>query len=221
MTRGAIFFDVDGTLVPHTSSGRHLAGFLGHADVVQRAEDGYGAGTLTSAEAAVLDARGWASWTPADVHGFLTSLPLIDGIAETLRWCHAHDLTPVLATLAWDIVGADLCRRFGFDRASGPRLEVIDGRFSGKVAEQFDEGGKRDFARAVADELGVDVAHCAAVGDGRSDVPLFGAVGYAIALNATPAARAAAHTSIDATDLRAILPLLDAWLRAVSPPRHA
>jgi phosphoserine phosphatase len=45
-------------------------------------------------------------------------------------------------------------------------------------------------------------------------VPLFAEVGLAIALNATPAARAAAHVSVDGTDLRAVLPVLDAWLDA-------
>ncbi|GIM98185.1 HAD family hydrolase [Paractinoplanes toevensis] len=208
MTRGAVFFDVDGTLVPRTSSGRHLAGFLGHADINEQVEAGYGDGSLTSAECAVLDARGWAGRTPGQVDGFLATLPLLDGIAETVRWCRAHDLVPVLATLAWDAVGAHLCGRFDFDRASGPSLEVIDGCYSGAVATQFDEMDKRAFALGVAASLGVDPARCAAVGDGRSDVPLFGAVGYAIALNGTPAARAAAHVSIEATDLRAVIPYL-------------
>ncbi|WP_369752299.1 hypothetical protein [Micromonospora sp. L5] len=45
-------------------------------------------------------------------------------------------------------------------------------------------------------------------------MPLFTEVGLAIAFNATPAARAAAHVSVDGTDLRAVLPLLDAWLGA-------
>src|SRR5262249_26049242 len=83
----------------------------------------------------------------------------------------------VLATLAWDVVGAHLCDRFGFDRAYGPRLEVIDGCYGGQVAELFDELSKRDFAVSVAAELGVELGRCAAVGDGRSDVPLFAEVG--------------------------------------------
>ncbi|HEY0000066.1 MAG TPA: HAD-IB family phosphatase, partial [Actinoplanes sp.] len=193
MIRGAVFFDVDGTLVPQTSSGQHLAGFLGHAEVVREVEAGYGAGTLSSSEAAMLDARGWARRTPAEIRGFLESLPLVDGIAETVQWCRRRGLAPVLATLAWEVVGVHLGERFGFDRASGPCLEVIDGCYSGEVAMHLDELGKRDFAVSVAAELGVEPGRCAAVGDGRSDVPLFAEVGLAIAFNATPAARAAPH----------------------------
>jgi phosphoserine phosphatase len=80
-------------------------------------------------------------------------------------------MVPVLATLAWDVVGTHPCDRFAFDRACGPRLELVDGRYNGKVVEQFDELSKRDLAVNIAAELGVDPKRCVAIGDGRSDVP--------------------------------------------------
>ncbi|WP_435827420.1 HAD family hydrolase [Actinoplanes philippinensis] len=110
------------------------------------------------------------------------------------------------------MVGAFLCQRFGFERACGPRLEVTGGRYSGRVAEHLDELGKRDFAVGVAGELGVPLSRCVAIGDSRSDLPLFAEVGLAVAFNATPEARAAAHVRADGDDLRAVLPLLAAWL---------
>ncbi|SFF82768.1 phosphoserine phosphatase [Actinoplanes philippinensis] len=207
-----VFFDVDGTLVPGTSSGQYLAGSLGHAPVVREAEAAYAAGALSNREVSVLDAEGWAGHEPAEVIGLLGSMPLVGGIAETVGWCRRNDLVPVLATLAWDVVGAFLCRRFGFDRACGPRLEVSDGRYTGRVAEHFDELGKRDFAVAVAGELGVPLSRCVAIGDSRSDLPLFAEVGLAVAVNATPEASAAAHVRADGDDLRAVLPLMAAWL---------
>ena len=209
-----MFFDVDGTLVPQTSSGQHVAELLGQADVVREAEAGYAAGTLSNQEVSVLDARGWAGRTPAQVRGFLGSLPLVEGIAETVAWCREQELAPVLTTLAWEPVGTYLCERFGFTHASGPVLEVVDGHYSGEVAEHFDEAGKRDFALTLAAELGVAPASCAAIGDSRSDLPLFAAVGLAIAFNATPAARAAAHAEAEGGDLRAVVPLLSTWLDA-------
>jgi phosphoserine phosphatase len=212
VVRGAVFFDVDGTLVPGTSSGQYLAGLLGHAAIVRDAEAGYAAGALSNEEVSVLDAQGWATRTPAQVRDFLASLPLVDGIPETVRWCRAHDMAPVLATLAWDAVGAYLCDRFGFARACGPSVELIDGRYTGKVARHFDETAKREFAVGVAAELGVKLRSCAAIGDSRSDLPLFAEVGLAIAFNGTSGARAAAHATADGRDLRAVLPLLTTWL---------
>ncbi|MFC5098584.1 hypothetical protein [Amycolatopsis plumensis] len=44
---------------------------------------------------------------------------------------------------------------------------------------------------------------CSAVGDSRSDLPLFAAVGTSIAFNATPAARVVATHVVDGPDLRA------------------
>ncbi|MCG5457674.1 HAD family phosphatase [Micromonospora sp. PSH03] len=217
MIRGAAFFDVDGTLTP-TSSGQHLAELVGNAKEIAQIQAGYAAGTLRSDEACVLEARGWASRTPAEAQAFLESLPLVDGIAETVSWCRAHSLVPVLTTLAWDFVGAYLCSRFGFDRACGPRLHIVDGRYSGEVAEQFDEQAKRDFAIRMASELGVELRHCAAIGDGRSDVPLFGVVGCAIAFNATPEARAAASETVNGPDLHAVAPALSAWLDTIALP---
>jgi phosphoserine phosphatase len=212
--RAAVFFDVDGTLVPRTSSGRHLAESLGHADALREAEAAYTAGALSNREVSVLDARAWAAHDPAEIRGLLASLPLVDGIAETVGWCRRHGLAPILATLAWDVVGGYLCERFGFDRACGPRLAMVGGRYSGEVAEHFDETDKCAFALRVAAELGVHPMRCAAVGDSRSDLPLFAAVGLAVAFNATPAARAAAHASVDGPDLRGVLPPLAAWLAA-------
>jgi phosphoserine phosphatase len=214
-----VFFDVDGTLVPGTSSGQHLAGLLGHASVVREAEAAYADGTVNNQEVSVLDASGWAGRSPAEVYRHLESMPLVAGIAETVAWCRRQDLVPVLATLAWDVVGAFLCERFEFDRACGPRLAVADGRYLGQVAEHFDELGKRDFAVAVADEFGVPLACCAAVGDSRSDLPLFAEVGLAVAFNAPPAIRAAAHVSTGGDDLRSVLPLLTAWLH--TEPRQS
>ncbi|MEW2144157.1 HAD-IB family phosphatase [Micromonospora vinacea] len=219
MIRGAVFFDVDGTLTP-TSSGQHLAELVGNAKEIAQIQAGYAAGTLSSDESCVLEARGWASRTPAEARAFLESMPLVDGIAETVSWCRAHSLVPVLTTLAWDFVGTYLCSRFGFDRACGPRLQVVDGRYSGEVAEQFDEQAKRDFAVRVAAELGVELRHCAAIGDGRSDVPLFGVVGCAIAFNAAPEARAAANATVSGPDLHAVVPGLSAWLETIAVPAN-
>lgn len=212
MTRGVVFFDVDGTLVPGTSSGQHLADLLGHAESVREAEAAYAAGVLTNQQVSVRDARGWTGRTPEQVSRFLDTLPLVRGIDATVGWCRDHELVPVLATLAWNAVGEHLCRRFGFAQACGPRLEMVGGSYTGRVMTHFDEWNKRDFARTVAADLGLGLAHCAAVGDSRSDLPLFAEVGLSIAFNATPAVRAAAHAAADGPDLQAVVPHLAQWL---------
>ncbi|MBE8525215.1 HAD family phosphatase [Amycolatopsis sp. H6(2020)] len=211
MTSGLVCFDVDGTLVPGTSSCAWVAAALGHEAELVAAEAAYVAGEMTNQEASVIDARGWARHTEAEVLARLATLPLVDGIAETVAWCRDHDLRPILTTLAWTPVGRMLAGRFGFAAYCGPVPEAAGGRYTGRVAEHLDEYGKRDFALAQ----GFAPERCAAVGDSRSDLPLFAAVGTSIAFNATPAARAVATHVVDGPDLRAVIPVLAAQFSSV------
>jgi phosphoserine phosphatase len=214
VVRGAVFFDVDGTLVPNTSSSQHLAGFLGQLDELAEAEDAYAAARMDNREVSVLDAAGWRGRVPSDIASHLQHLPLVDGIADVVAWCREHDLAPYLATLAWQPVGEYLCQRFGFEGACGPTLDTADGRYSGQVAQHFDEFDKRDFALDVANSLNLAPTSCAAVGDSRSDLPLFKVVGLCVGFNASKAVRAVADAAVDGSDLRAVLPALDRWISA-------
>ncbi|WP_424709358.1 HAD family hydrolase [Kitasatospora acidiphila] len=206
---GAVFFDVDGTLVPGTSSSVHLAGSLGHRAEPAAAEDAYAAGTVDNRQVSELDAAGWTGATEARVRGLLDELPLVTGMAETVAWCRDRRLVPVLATLAWSPVGGYPAERFGFQAFSGPTLETVDGRYTGRVATHFDEYDKRDFALAQARALGLDPRRCGAVGDSRSDLPLFASVGLSVAFNASPGARSAASATVDGGDLCGVLPMLE------------
>ncbi|WP_406263010.1 haloacid dehalogenase-like hydrolase [Streptomyces sp. NBC_00191] len=209
-----MFFDVDGTLVPGASSSVFLADFLGHRDELAKAEDDYASGALDNWQVSELDAAGWTGVPVERISGWLDGLPLVLGIAETVAWCRRNGLVPVLATLAWSPVGSYLAERFGFHSFSGPRLEITDRRFTGRVARHFDEHDKRDFALAQAHELGLAPHSCGAVGDSRSDLPLFVSVGLSVAFNASAGARAAATATVDDDDLRSVLPVLSSLVTA-------
>ncbi|GAA3898102.1 hypothetical protein GCM10022207_78050 [Streptomyces lannensis] len=98
---GAVFFDVDGTLVPGTSSSVFLAGFLGHWEELAKVEDAYASGAVDNRQVSELDAAGWAGVSEDQVSGWLDGLPLVSGITATVAWCWQDGLVPVLATLAW------------------------------------------------------------------------------------------------------------------------
>ncbi|SFN96155.1 phosphoserine phosphatase [Streptomyces sp. cf124] len=179
-----------------------------------KAEDAYASGDLDNRQVSELDAKGWAGVFEEEVSGWLDGLPLVSGITETVAWCQRSGLVPVLATLAWSPVGSHLTDRFGFHTFSGPRLETTDGRFTGRVACHFDEYDKRDFALAQARKLGLAPGSCGAVGDSRSDLPLFASVGLSVAFNASTGARAAATVTVDDGDLRGVLPALSRLVTA-------
>jgi phosphoserine phosphatase len=86
--------DVDGTLIPGTSSAVLLATRLGHADQVAEAEAAWDAGLVSARYVEELDARGWAGTSQAQVREWLADLPLVDGIGDVIRWCRDHDCAP-------------------------------------------------------------------------------------------------------------------------------
>ncbi|MBJ7453028.1 MAG: haloacid dehalogenase-like hydrolase [Blastococcus sp.] len=212
--RAAVFFDVDGTLVPRTSSSQYLAGFLGHLEELRRAEDAYAERRMDNRQVSVLDAAGWQGRTQDEVSDLLAGLPLVTGIREVVAWCRDHDVAPYLATLAWQPVGRFLCDEFDFAGACGPVLAHRNGVYTGGVDQHLDEFDKRDFALRVAADLGLPASACAAVGDSRSDLPLFTDVGFSIAFNADEALRAVATENVTGTDLRAVVEPLERWLGA-------
>jgi phosphoserine phosphatase len=77
-----------------------------------------------------------------------------------------------------------------------------------RVSRYFDEHDKVRFVEEWCAQNGYSMSQVAAIGDSRSDVPLFRRVGMSIALNATTDARAVATHVIDTPDLRDVLALL-------------
>lgn len=214
--KALVFFDVDGTLVPATSSSQHLAGFLGHLAALRKAEDAYARGEISNQDVSVLDARGWSGQLPADIDNYLQALPLIGGLADVAEWARQREVLPYLATLAWRPVGEYPCAKYGFAGCCGPSVVISDGRYTGDVAQHLDEFGKRDYARSVAASHGLDLRSCAAVGDSRSDGPLFHEVGFSVAFNASDALKEMATTCRDGETLSGVLDDLSGWLRTLS-----
>ncbi|HEX7994157.1 MAG TPA: HAD-IB family phosphatase [Streptosporangiaceae bacterium] len=212
MTVAAVFFDVDGTLVTGTNSGEYLASFLGHEDLVAAAYADWDAGLIDSASVELADAKGWAGATRDEVREWLTGLPLVDGISDVLDWCSRHHVLAALATMAWEPVGSYLCEVYGFAATCGPRLEYADGHFTGAVARHCSEVAKRDYALEFARSAGLSMDSCAAIGDSRSDVPLFRAANLAVAFNGDAHVQELADVHVYGNDLRDVLPALEVWL---------
>jgi phosphoserine phosphatase len=104
--------------------------------------------------------------------------------------------------------------RFGFSAVSGTVMHVDgDGLLAGRVARYFEPEDKVAFVRDYCESHDLSMNQVVAIGDGRSDLPMFDAVGFSVGLNASPAARAAASVSVDSHSfldaLRAVPGLLD------------
>lgn len=202
-------FDLDGTLVKGTTTGQHLATKLGHADVMSQIEQAYAAGLVTNTDVAAMDGRHYRGLTSSDVEAMIDDIPVIEGIAQTVRWLDARGMPSVICTLAWRFVGEVFAERYGFIASSGPTLRIgPDGRFTGEVESDFTERDKPAFVGSLCDTLGIEMSQVFHVGDSRSDIPLFEAVGYSVALNASREAKATASVALEADSLLDVLPVI-------------
>jgi phosphoserine phosphatase len=199
-------FDLDGTLVPRGSTGQHIAAKLGHLEAMREIERRYAAGEATNADVVALDGRYYEGLTTADVTRLLEDIPVIDDIAKTVDWLGARGTSCVICTLAWKPVGEVFAERYGFMASSGPTLQIgPGGAFTGEVESDFAECDKPTFVASLCRTLDIGMSEVFHVGDARSDIPLFGAVGYSVALNATPEAQACASASVDSDSLFDVL----------------
>ena len=169
----------------------------------------YAAGEISNSVVAEEQARTYRGIPLPQVVEKLGDIACIGGIDPTLAALRERGVGSVLGTVTWSFAAAEFARRHGFLAISGTEVELDPaGIPTGAVKRHFDEWDKLSFVSSYCDAHSIDLAECIAVGDSRSDVPLFEAVGLSIAINATPQAREAASLALDTEDLTDILDLI-------------
>lgn len=202
-------FDLDGSLVHGTSTCQHLSRSLGHEHILKSLEEQYARGEISNAEVAEADAQYYAGLSLAQVEEKLADIPLIDGLAQTIEALRSRGIPSIICTVTWKFAAEILAKRYGFLGASGCEMSLSsNGLLSGRVSKHFDEHSKLNFVREYCKVHGISMDSAFAVGDSRSDIPLFGAVGFSVALNATPLAKQAATCSLETGWLPDVLTLL-------------
>jgi phosphoserine phosphatase len=171
-------FDLDGTLI-RTSTGQHIAEKMGYADAMHEFERRYAEGFVTNVDVAAFDGRHYKGLSPSDISKKLDDAPVINDIRKTVAWLESKGIPSVICTLAWKFVGEVFVDRYGFIASSGPTLKVDHrGSFTGAVESDFTEYDKPIFVEGICRSLGIDMSEVFHIGDSRSDIPLFEAVGF-------------------------------------------
>lgn len=101
-----------------------------------------------------------------------------------------------------------LAERLGLDHCRANRLEIVDGRFTGRVlGDIVDAEAKADALAEWATASGIPLARTIAAGDGANDLKMLGVAALGVAFCAKPIVRAQADVVIDRPDLSQLLPL--------------
>lgn len=136
-----------------------------------------------------------------------------EGARELLDYLHENGFFVAVISGSLEPVAGKAALRNGLkiDSAIFNSLEIKDGKLTGKV--QIHVGNdKAAILKKLQAELGIEKERTIAIGDGKTDIPLFENAGLSIAFNARPVAKKAADKAIE-DDLEKAIPIIESWLQ--------
>jgi phosphoserine phosphatase len=200
-----IVFDVDSTLVQGEVI-EMLAARSGRVDEVRAVTEAAMHGELDFTDALrrrVATLAGLPASVLADVAAELTLTP---GARTTIRTLKRLGFRCGVVSGGFTSVIQPLADDLGLDFVAANELEIVDGVLTGQVVGPVvDRPGKAVALRRFAEQVGVPLAQCVAVGDGANDIDMISAAGLGVAFNAKPALREVADTALSHPYLDAVL----------------
>lgn len=117
-------------------------------------------------------------------------------VTELLKRHKAQDRPVVLVSTMFEGVVGRLAEYLGADAGLGSRVEMQNGRCTGRIMGETCSGGRKvDFVRGYLAQRWPDILldACAAYADSRSDIPFLAGIGYPVTVYPDDAMREAAE----------------------------
>lgn len=191
-----VVFDVDSTLVQGEVI-EMLADRAGCGDEVRAVTEAAMRGELDftqSLRRRVALLAGLPAGVLAEV---TTALELTPGARTTIRTLKRLGFRCGAVSGGFTQVVKPVADELQLDFCAANHLEIIDGKLTGQlIGPVVDRPGKADALRHAAEQFGVPLAQCVAVGDGANDIDMLATAGLGVAFNAKPALREVADTAI-------------------------
>jgi len=156
------------------------------------------------------------------LHQLADNLPLTEGAETLLRVLKRLGYRTAVISGGFSVAAEALQKRLGIDFAWSNTLEIENDALTGRVLGPIvNAQRKADLLEELALRENVPLDQVIAIGDGANDLLMLRKAGHGIAFHAKPKLREAAHTSISAMGLDAILYLLGITGRDVASLEEA
>jgi phosphoserine phosphatase len=200
-----VVFDVDSTLIQGEVI-EMLAAHAGREEEVREITEAAMRGELDFTQSLRQRVAILAGLPESVLAEVASQLRLTSGARTTIRTLKRLGFRCGVVSGGFIRVIQSLVDELGLDFAAANELEVVDGLLTGRViGEIIDRPAKAAALRRFADEAGVPLAQCVAVGDGANDIDMISAAGLGVAFNAKPALREVADTALSHPFLDAVL----------------
>ena len=207
MSRFLVVCDVDSTLINDEVIEllADVAGVRGVvADITERAMRGE-LDFAASLRERVATLAGLTEGVFAQVLERITPTP---GATELIAAVHEAGGHIVAVSGGFHEILDPMAREWGLDWWAANRLEKINGMLTGRtLGPVIDAAAKENALRDYATEHGIPLERTIAVGDGANDLRMMSAAGLSVAFCAKPIVAEQATVSIEARDLRQVIPL--------------
>lgn len=166
-----VVFDLDGTLTNVDSLWSHVHMRLGTMGKARESAALYQAGRITYEEWAKADASLWRGVPLEKFLSILDEVQYIHGAREVIKTLKDGGTLVGIVSAGLSLLADRAKKELGADFALANDLLVRDGRLTGDVRVRVSLSNKPDVIRDMVWMLGVDMEHCAVVGDNPSDIP--------------------------------------------------
>ncbi|WP_225220472.1 phosphoserine phosphatase SerB [Oerskovia merdavium] len=209
-TRRLVVMDVDSTLITQEVI-ELLADHAGTRELVTEVTERAMRGEIDFGESLRERVATLAGVPVSAFEDVLERVTLTPGARELITELQGRGWTVALVSGGFEEIVAPLAESLGITHFRANRLEVVDGRLTGRTTGPvIDRATKEVTLRELAAAQGVDMAHTVAIGDGANDLDMIGAAGIGIAFAAKPVVVAQAPHSVPGPRLDAVLEIIDA-----------
>ena len=200
-------FDLDGTLVTGTNTLRFIANKLGFLDLILKYEENERLGLLTDNKKVAQDtANLFKGISTKTIRELLSDIPKIANIKPTITELKRRGLVIILASIQWDFLVEPFASEYVFDSYCGTRMKIQNGILTGELEDFCTAQDKLRYFLSFCNDYKIPISDTIAIGDSKSDHPVFKEAGMSIALNADEETKNLTTYSIDTVDLLNILP---------------